>query len=170
MDSAALHVYDFVDVLSLAYHEARNVRHLIKAGHLSPESFGRLRSLPTNRLEAWREIQSLREQAKKCTAIHEAAALFGEEFNITLSELVHLYRDPHWRGVAYGGNRWAGITAAIEEVLHMVEAGEDASAANRLREIPLMDHNTGRVQEKLADLDAALGVRTSFFRSLPRDD
>lgn len=57
VDSPALHVHDFVDVLSLAYNESRNGRHLIKAGHLSPESFGRLRSLPTNRLEAWREIQ-----------------------------------------------------------------------------------------------------------------
>lgn len=39
----------YVDLVCLTYHEGRNVRHLIKQGHLDSPRFDTLRSLPTNR-------------------------------------------------------------------------------------------------------------------------
>ena len=43
--------------LCLCYHEARNVRHLVKAGYVPPQLFERLRLLPTNKIEAWHALR-----------------------------------------------------------------------------------------------------------------
>ena len=40
------------EYVSLVYHEARNVRHLIRAGAVKPEKWKYLIALPTNREEA----------------------------------------------------------------------------------------------------------------------
>lgn len=152
----------FVDVLSLAYHEARNVRHLIKAGHLSAEGFEQLRSLATNRVVAWKQIQSVRHEAMDCESIDGVVALFEDEFELTIVGLVELYRDPNWKGAAYGGNRWAEITSTIDEVSRLFHAGDSDAATELLRRIPSMEHNTGRVGEKLQRLDAELGQMPSY--------
>ena len=44
---------EFVSYLCLVYHEARNVRRLIKDGHLEAGPYEPLRRLPKNREEAW---------------------------------------------------------------------------------------------------------------------
>ena len=152
----------FVDVLSLAYHEARNVRHLIKAGHISAEGFERLRSLATNRVAAWKQIQSVRQAAMDCESIDGVVALFEGEFQLTIVGLVEIYRNPNWKGAAYGGNRWAEITSAIDLASRLFQAGESGATGELLGRIPLMEHNTGRVGEKLERLDAELGQAPSF--------
>ena len=54
---------NFVQYLCLCYHEARNVRHLVKAGHVPVHPFERLRGLPTNKTDAWNEMAPMRAEA-----------------------------------------------------------------------------------------------------------
>jgi hypothetical protein len=44
------------DGLALVYHEGRHVRHLVRAGRVDPGGWEVLLSLPTNRVDAWREV------------------------------------------------------------------------------------------------------------------
>lgn len=150
------HLDAFVGWLSLAYHEARNVRHLIRGGHLTAERFDRLRSLPTNRDDAWRAIQPVRQAAIASGDIDEAVCVFVDEFRLNIAQLVGLYRSPNWKGAAFGGNKWADITAAIEETYRLLRSGDIEAAERCLHRVRLMEHNTGRVGEKLERLDEVL--------------
>src|SRR3989442_15115044 len=46
------------DGLALVYHEARNVRFLIRASVIPATGWEKLVALPTNRVDAWKKIQS----------------------------------------------------------------------------------------------------------------
>ncbi len=106
----------FVNHVCLCYHEARNVRHLIKDGYLDAEPFEALRALPTNPWKAWAAMEPLRVQARKAAFPSSAVGVFVERFSLSLRELVQLYENPHWRSGGYGGNPWAGVTAAVDEL------------------------------------------------------
>jgi len=99
------HLSNFVQYLCLCYQEARNVRHLVKAGYLSPQPFERLLLLPTNKIEAWQELARLRAEAAELGTARAASNLFTARFECSAEELIELYRNPHWRSSAYGGNR-----------------------------------------------------------------
>lgn len=52
------------ELVCLVYHDARNVRHPIKAGKLPDGTpYAKLVVLPRNRLEAWRAMAAVRERA-----------------------------------------------------------------------------------------------------------
>jgi hypothetical protein len=146
----------FVSCLTLAYHEARNVRHLIRAGHLAAGSYQSLVALPVNRVAAWRMLQPLRTKADEAGTGSGAEAVFRKPFGVALADLADLYRDPHWKHSNVGGNAWAGITERLIELRGSLDARDPRRASELAVEIRSMRHNTGEVGEKLALLDRAL--------------
>jgi hypothetical protein len=146
----------FASYLCLVYHEARNVRHLIRDGYLESGPYLRVQSLPTNRNAAWGDMQVLRTQASGSGNAAEASDVFARRFRLTLEELVDLYEDRHWRDALYGGNRWSGITQSVLELRDALDRDDAKTATDLLTQIPTMSHNTGQVEEKLRGLDAAL--------------
>jgi len=148
---------EFVSYLCLAYHEARNVRVLIKEGHLEARPYEALRRLPKNREEAWAAMQNLRMQASQSGSAAEASSLFALRFEFTLEELVGLYEDPHWECAAlFGGNRWSGITQSVMQLRDALDRNEATHAADLLRRIPTLMHGTGSIGDKLRRLDGTL--------------
>lgn len=83
--------------LCLCYHEARNVRHLVKAGYVPPRLFERLRDLPTNKIEAWHAMAPIRAEAAELGTARAASDLFTVRFECSIEQLIELYRNPHWR-------------------------------------------------------------------------
>jgi hypothetical protein len=50
-------IASFATYVALAFHEARNVRHLVKAGHVDKAPYRMLiTGMPTNREEAWQAL------------------------------------------------------------------------------------------------------------------
>jgi hypothetical protein len=144
----------FVDVLTLAFHEARNVRHLVKEGKLPKDEFRLLiDGLPANRYEAWRVLQKLRHRALEAPSAAAAEALFRFQFGLSLEQLAELSADPSWAGTARGGNRWAEIDRAAVALRDALDNGQASTIATLAAALPQMNHNTGSIRSKLAGLD-----------------
>jgi hypothetical protein len=140
----------FANYLSLVYHGSRNVRFLIKDGHVAAEPYERARSLPANREAAWVAVQDLRARASRARSVDEASALFANRFSLTLEDLVALYDNPTWKyAQLYGGNRWAAIARAVLELGTALDQHDVDRAAQLLERIPWMRHGTGLVGDKL---------------------
>ena len=93
-----VHVWFFADLVTLAFHEARNVRHLVRDSKLEKAPFRMLiDGLPSDREEAWRQLQSLRTKARKCETAKAAEAVFQKRFKLSLDDLVRLSWNPGWR-------------------------------------------------------------------------
>src|SRR6266536_1194309 len=116
------------DFITLVYHEARNVRHLVKDGSLDLSGLEKLISLPKNRDAAWGELQSFRVQAEKQQTANEACEVFAHRFGKTLGDLKNIYANSNWKhSKKYGGNAWESIAKdalslaqAIEETLNQL--------------------------------------------------
>jgi hypothetical protein len=145
----------FADLVTLLYHEERNVRHLVKKGHLIDPKFLSLRErLATNRCQAWKQIQSLRLEARKARSHKEIELIFEQHFKLTLNDLVFLYAHPSWKGTPYGGNAWLPIARKVKEVRDLLDSGREDEANCLMNLILQMSHNTGKVSEKLKNLDS----------------
>lgn len=141
---------DIVDLLCLVYHEARNVRHPIKARKLQKDSkYDNLIQLPRNRERAWELMEKVRVEASWASRAADAAAVFAKHYTLTLDDLQALYEMPCWKGSAFGGNRWAPICERVRKLVACYDAGGHKSCERLLREILEMEHNTGIVREKL---------------------
>ncbi|MFI5331597.1 MAG: hypothetical protein ACHQ2F_11295, partial [Desulfobaccales bacterium] len=146
-------ITSLVDFICLLYHEARNVRHPIKAGKLSNESkYSKLLTLSKNRDEAWQQMGRLRDRAANFSQISEVKSVFQNEYEIILEELLILYREPCWKGSLYGGNKWAPICSKIIDLLGALESGDKVKSSQLFEAIPKMEHNTGTVEQKLKKL------------------
>jgi hypothetical protein len=148
---------EIVDLLCLVYHEARNVRHVIKKGLVGGEPYKALVNLPTNREEAWAAIEQVRREAVKAGSAGSAAAVFQRRFGRSLGDLEQLYRAPFWKNSAYGGNKWVPICSKVRELVEALDSGQTAQAGELRRSIPTMEHNTGLVREKLCRLKGSAG-------------
>lgn len=152
------------DGLALVYHEARHARHLVKAGHLSATGWERLLSLPTNRVEAWRTVQAVREAAADEQAAGKAAGRFERRFGKSLANLEDLYANGHWKhAAAVGGHAWRGVTAAVEALRDAIERGHVNEIEGAAQSLLTASHNNGAVRGKIAELDAAVGVQTGHW-------
>ena len=146
-------ISNLVDFICLLYHEARNVRHPIKAGKLSNESkYSKLLTLPPNRDKAWQQMGKLRNKAASFSQISEIRNLFQNVYGISIEELLILYQEPCWKGSLYGGNKWAPICSKIIELLEAIESGDNLKSSKLFAIIPKMEHNTGTVEKKLRRL------------------
>ena len=161
MADEASDLNQYVSYLCLVYHEARNVRHLVKAGHVDSEPYRQLwETLPTNRYKAWAALQPLCRDAIQRLGL-SAHLLFELRFRLSLGQLVELFDNPGWKHSPLGGNQWRDTTRAVAELRdalgHAAIGFDDPEhAARLLRDLPEMRHNTGSVRDKLRDLDAGL--------------
>ena len=145
----------FADLVTLLYHEGRNVRHLVKNGHPIDPKFLSLRDrLATNRCQAWKQIQPLRLEAGKARSYKEIELIFKHQFKLTLDDLVVLYAHPSWKGTPYGGNAWLPIARKVKEVRDLLYFGREDEANCLMSLILEMSHNTGKVSEKLKNLNS----------------
>jgi hypothetical protein len=145
----------FTDLVTLLYHEGRNVRHLVKNGKPIDSKFLSLRDrLSTNRYQAWKQIQHLRLKAGKVRSSKKVKFIFEQYFKLTLDELIALYAHPSWKGTFYGGNAWLPLARKVKEASELLDSGSDDEANCLICQIMEMSHNTGKVNQKLKDLDS----------------
>jgi hypothetical protein len=135
------------DYLALVYHEARNVRHLIRAGAVDPEPYQFIVSLPTGRDEAWKHLQ------------HD----FIRRFHLGLEDLRDLYSNQSWKDYlpGCGGTAWRVIVEHVIYLRDALDRGDTDRADEALGRIPQLGHNTVQVagvSKKLALLDATLDL------------
>ena len=146
---------DLVDLVCMIYHEARNVRHTIKARRVPDEArFALLVNLPTNRDEAWRQMRMCREAARTGKGSSAIAATFERTYRVTVVELAELYERPIWKDSPTGGNAWASIAREVARALRLHETGQRSECEATMAAILQMPHNTGLVVEKLRRLRA----------------
>jgi hypothetical protein len=143
----------YVELLALAYHEARNVRQLFRHNAASKSTFGTLADhLGPDEHAAWKRLIPSQQRAAEAVTAKDAAAVFAESFGCTPEDIAAMFDSPGWkRAPGYGGPRWAAITRAVIALGALIDAS-DASAAAKIEEILAMRHNTGGVREKLARL------------------
>lgn len=149
------------DYVSLAYHEARNVRHLIRAGAVDGEPWKYLVALPTNRQAAWKAFHGIRELARRADDVASMLQPFERRFHISLADLVTVYANEAWRNSPYGGNAWAAIASRVLDAVTALQAGRIEEADGHLAALLAARHNTGRVVDKLQRLDHELAAGSS---------
>jgi hypothetical protein len=150
------HMTFFADHLTLAYHEARNVRHLVKSQVLDGVTWKYLVALSTNRVDAWRELQRFRHRAAESLSAADAVGVFRSRFHVTVDELARMFANPAWRGSAYGGNAWHRIATDLLVMAEAMESDDEANAESARIRLQEGRHNTGTIAEKLVSLDAHL--------------
>ena len=144
----------FANNLALAYHEARNVRHLVRAGHLDSRPYQMLiDGMSKNRDEAWEQLQPLRCDATRARSAQHVEAIFSHKFGLSLEDLVALSDNPNWKGTPFGGNRWADIDRALVELMSAIDGNDEELVDKLFQELPIMCHNRGRLGEKLKSLE-----------------
>jgi hypothetical protein len=149
------------DGLTLVYHEARHVRHLVRASHLSATGWERLLSLPTNRVAAWRTLQDTRKAAAEAQTVQKAAGRFEKRFAMSLASLQDLYTNEHWKHAeGVGGHAWRGVTAAVSALRDAIEWGDAGEIEGAAQSLLRARHNNGTVRDKIAELDAAIGIQS----------
>jgi hypothetical protein len=146
------------DYVALVYHEARNVRHLIRAQASEPEQWKYLVALPVNRDKAWQALQGARAQARRTHSTAGVLQVFERRFRVSLPQLVALYGNQAWRNQPYGGNAWKAIAELVQKLVVCLEAGRPSEADGLLKALRIVRHNTGALIEKLARLDGGLGL------------
>lgn len=146
-----------IDYMLLAYHEARNVRHL-PATEIDKSAHQRVITLDKDKFETWAQLQTLRREAKVAREFNLSVRVIERRFRLSLEDLVAVYGNPHGRGSGRGGNKWAGISTQLLDARNAALEG-DSDTVNRLVvQIGTTCHNTGFVAEKLQLLDEHLGV------------
>lgn len=143
-----------VDYISLLYHEARNVRFLVRAKHVDADRFSGVLQLAQNRNEAWAQLGELRRQAKKLNRAAQIEAVYVRRFGLDLNGLAELFGHPGWRGSARGGNAWATISAQVISLRDALAERDIDSAIRLNRDIGESSHNTGLVKDKVRGLDS----------------
>jgi len=148
---------ELVDLICLLYHEARNVRHPIKAGKLSNNSkYKKLINLPNNRNQAWKDMSRIREKSLQLHTAIEIKDAFQNEFDLSIEDLLQLYRKPCWKHSLYGGNKWAPICMKLLELISIFDSADENQRCFSINQIKAMEHNTGKVSKKLKDLKNSL--------------
>jgi hypothetical protein len=156
MDIQKEYLTRLVDYTTLVYHEARNVRHLIKAEKVEPESWKYLVSLPTNRKQAWEALQDIRLKAQQANNVHAALLPFEQRFKVNLEQLQGLYENPAWHNAPYGGNAWKDITRLVWSLSTALEKENYEEGEEILERLSQARHNTGLLAEKLRQLNGSL--------------
>lgn len=145
------------DYTALVYHEARNVRHLIKAGCVFGAPWSPLTNLSTNRDMAWQQIQPTRKQARSLAKPSAVLDAFQARFGASLEELLVMYQNANWKHAkAYGGNAWAAITQHVISLADAISRSDHVAIESLLSKLAAASHNTGARADKLRNLDGAL--------------
>lgn len=144
----------FKDYVALVYHEARNVRHLIRDGHFPAAGWEVITSLPKNRESAWDEVDRL-----ATSLTDDASSVIGgfeAHFGKSLDELIEMFENPNWKHAKhYGGNAWARISRRVRKLGDALIAADSDTAPTIERDLEMERHNTGTVRSKLKTLRSA---------------
>jgi len=144
----------FCDVVALIYHEARNVRHLVRKGLFQEQQWRFLISLPINREDAWDKISAVRGEACKQSSADGVLRVFQNRFRVSLHDLREMFANQNWRHAkSYGGNAWAGITDLAMALSDAIRKDRADEANELLAKLEIARHNTGSLSEKLAKLE-----------------
>ncbi len=161
----------FADGLTLVYHEARHVRFLIKAGHVSATGWEHVVSMPRDRVKAWRELQSVRQGARCSSTAREAARLFEERLGHTLEDLQLLYENPNWKDAdAIGGHAWRRVTALVSALGDAIDQKDSTEIGRSCDGLLQARHNNGVLREKIRELDRTVGVTTDGWWHKAHED
>lgn len=148
---------ELASLLALVYHEARNVRYLVKGGYLDRSGCGKLLVLPNKRVEAWKAVQNTRRRALSTNTADQACRVFGHQFGIGLDQLVTLYENPDWKHAKlHGGNAWASITRMVIGLAKAIDQSDQVSVEMHLSDLKKASHNKGTLMTKLMELDRSL--------------
>jgi len=156
VDADSEYLHALVGYVSLVYHEARNVRHLIQCGVIEQDPWKLVVALPGNKYKAWRAIQDIRAKAEGSASYKEALIVFERRFRVSLDQIQTLYENPNWRNSACGGNAWAGITSMVKELAVALKEGRSEDVDQILKKLSQAEHNTGLLTAKLTELNAAM--------------
>jgi hypothetical protein len=150
------------DGLTLAYHEARNVRRLIEKGYVPAADWQMVvSSLSRDRVEAWKQLQDVRQVAREKRSVVDVAGVFEKRFGKNLAELDTLFQDPNWKHAkAWGGHAWRCVVGIIFNLGEAIKRS-DAQEVRRLTVgLLVASHNNGCLRGKIVELDQAIGVIT----------
>ena len=155
----------FADGLALVYHEARNVRHLFQKSDIPSAEWARLvSSLPKNRIDAWKQLQTVRQAARSSATAHDAARLFASRLGKSLNDLEVLYQDPNWKHAkAWGGHAWRDVTAIVANLGQAIDQCNLGRITAACAELLQAHHNNGPIRQKIVELDSAVGVTTDVW-------
>jgi hypothetical protein len=145
------------DFYTLCYHEARNVRFLVRDGYANAENYVTLQGLPANRNDAWSILQPVRQKATRALMAIEVREVFEQRFKLGLRDLVILFRNQGWYHSSRGGNKWAEIASTVNLLGVALENGDIDNARSISLQLMKMQHNNGNVIAKLHQLDQTLG-------------
>jgi len=74
-----------------------------------------------------------------------------------LDDLVSLFGNSGWKGTPYGGNAWLPIACKVKTASDLLNSGKEKEASHIIRQAMKMPHNTGKVVEKLKELEKQSG-------------
>ncbi len=147
----------FEDYVALMYHEARNVRHLIRDGHFSGNGWEAITFLPTNRTEAWKEISQFIDSLEETEDITVLLERFESHFRKSIDELGSMFANPKWKHAqSYGGNAWARIATKVCTLRDNLISGNVSDVVTLEASLRSESHNTGTVEDKLHSLNSSL--------------
>jgi hypothetical protein len=154
----------FADGLTLVYHEARNVRFLIKGDHLEREGWERLLNLPSDRVKAWKDLQFLRKAARGKLTADEVSQVFEKQFGRGLKDLATLYANQNWKHAnAYGGHAWCHVTQLVVELGHALGCSDQGLIDTTCGLLLQAKHNNGWLRNKIKELDCEIDVTTDIW-------
>ena len=72
---------------------------------------------------------------------------------------------PIWKhSTAYGGNKWAGISLKIRDLVSAMEAGHALTVEALYRDALGMSHDTGLVADKVQRLEVLIAIVWAIHR------
>ena len=139
--------------VALLYHEARHVRRLRPQSLKEPASWGTLRSLPDDRLQAWQQVRPFLVQSAKLTSAEAVEGVFLGYFRKNLEELEQIFMEAPWPS-NLGGAKWGRAVSSVRALGAVIELGDGVRIAGAVSAIKTAQHNTGTLMEKYRRLES----------------
>ncbi len=154
---------EFVDLVCLVYHEARNARREYVPNGLPGDVLcDRLPSVHGSKYDAWCAMGDARMEAYKANSVAGVKQVFAERYSLDLDGLERLFKDERWkRRFRLGGPKWAEICRRVTSLARALEGSDEAAISDARSLVLDAEHNTSRgpggVRRKLEDLRRRCG-------------
>lgn len=144
------------DTVALAYHEGRNVRHLVREGLIDEECWKYLISLSNDRNDAWRQMSTTRDKARNIGSVDGVLQIFEDRFKVSLNDLAEMFANENWHHAKlYGGNAWAKIVILILELAEALRNEDIQLIQQVITDLKESRHNNGLLFDKLKKLEVS---------------
>ncbi|HUW08805.1 MAG TPA: hypothetical protein VM537_03705 [Anaerolineae bacterium] len=156
---------DFVDLVCLVYHEARNAQLLDRDRLPANVCYDQLFLVSTSRYVAWRQMKQARAEAYSVTSAREVERIFAEEYSVGLDGLERLFSSECWARLdgryKFGGPKWAEVCRRVTALGRALDGSDEAAISESLSFVLDAEHNSsngpGGVRCKLEDLRRRCG-------------